>query len=109
MEPLTPDELAAALDTGAVMLDTRPWELVLRDPLPEAVHAPLEQLQSGRMPDLSREADVIVVCEWGRKSELAGLYLEAHGFTRGRHLLGGVQQLRKTGQIRDARPGTEPR
>ena len=109
MKALSPHELPPALEAGAVVVDTRPWELVLRDPLPDAVHAPLEQLQAGRMPNLAREADVVVVCEWGRKSELAGLYLEAHGFTRVRHLVGGLQQLRGSGGLRDATPGTEPR
>ena len=108
MDALDPSDYLAALDAGAVVVDTRPWELALRDPLPAAAHAPLEQLQSGRMPELSSDADIVVVCAWGRKSELAGLYLEAHGFTRVRHLIGGVEALRANGALRGARPGTEP-
>ncbi len=82
-------------------------ELVARDVIPNAVHVPLDRVREGRLPELPRDADLIVVCEWGRKSELAGLYLEAHGFTRVLHLAGGVAALRRAGGVRDAKPGTE--
>lgn len=119
MQATEPDELADLLRRGAVMVDTRPWELSLKRPLAAAVHLPLEKIQSGATPDVSRDATVVVVCEWGRKSALAGLYLEARGFTDVRHLLGGVvalasepgwgaEEREDEGSPTDATPGTEP-
>lgn len=109
MEPLDPDAFEAAVASGAIVIDIRPWEVVARHPIPSAVHAPLEQIQAGRLPDVPRDAVVVVVCEWGRKSELGALYLEAHGFSRVRHLLGGVELVRRRGSLRGAKPGRERR
>lgn len=109
MQSLDVDAFADAVSAGAVVIDTRPWELVARDPIPDALHVPLDRVRDGELPELSRDAEVIVVCAWGRKSELAGLYLEAHGFTRVRNLAGGAAALRRADGVRDAKPGTERR
>ena len=93
MQPVEPDDLANLLRDGAVLIDTRPFELALRRPLATALHLPLDRIQGGATPDVAKDATVIVVCEWGRKSALAGLYLEARGFTDVRHLRGGVVAL----------------
>ena len=93
MRPVEPDDLAALFRQGAVLVDTRPWEVALKRPLHEALHLPLDQIQRGATPAVAKDVTVIVVCEWGRKSALAGLYLEARGFTDVRHLRGGVAAL----------------
>jgi adenylyltransferase/sulfurtransferase len=109
MRSLDVEAYADAVSAGAIVVDTRPWELVARDPIPGALHVPLDRVREGRLPEVPHDAEVIVLCEWGRKSELAGLYLEAHGFTRIHHLAGGVAALRRAHGLRDARPGKEPR
>ena len=120
MRPVDPNELAALLQHGGRLVDIRPWELVLKRPLDAALHLPLERIQRGESPNIAKDATVIVVCEWGRKSALAGLYLEARGFSDVRHLRGGVaalppnapepeQTTEREDPATDATPGTEPR
>lgn len=114
MQPLEPDRFVSTVATGAVILDTRPWELVAARPIPGAFHLPLERIQGGAIPDVPLDATLLVVCAWGRKSPLAGLYLEARGFTDVLHLRGGMEaldaaDLAAISDVRDATPGTEPR
>ena len=51
----------------------------------------LTALQRGELPELARDTPVYLVCERGQVSELAGLYLEAAGFTHVYHLAGGTK------------------
>ena len=89
METVSGPELAAGIAAGGVLLDVRP--------VPKRVFGleprPLEltALQRGELPDLARDTPVYLVCERGQVSELAGLYLEAAGFTHVYHLAGGTK------------------
>lgn len=98
-----------AVRSGARVWDVRPRHLYARDAVPGAVHVPLEPLRRGQAPDAPKDEPVYVVCEFGHFSELAGLYLEAQGFSAVFHLSGGMQALRRAAEVRDAKPGTEPR
>ena len=51
----------------------------------------LDAVQKGKLPELARDTPVYLVCERGQVSELAGLYLEAAGFTAVYHLAGGTK------------------
>ena len=89
MEAVSRDELERGVAAGGVLYDVRP--------LPEAVFGmtpePLElnDLQRGDVPDLPRDTPLYLVCGRGQASELAGLYLEAAGFTNVFHLAGGTR------------------
>lgn len=102
------DAFAASVRNGVTVWDTRPTAQAARDPVPGAVPITVAQIRHGRLPDLGHDAEVILVCEWGRLSELAGLYLEARGFSRVGHLTGGIDALRRAA-VRDAKPGMESR
>jgi len=72
-----------------VVVDVRePWELA-RCALPEVVHVPMRELP-GRLGELPRERDVIVVCHHGVRSRQLGSFLEDQGFRSVYNLAGGV-------------------
>ena len=51
----------------------------------------LDTVQRGDLPGLEPSTPIYLVCERGQVSELAGLYLEAAGFTAVYHLAGGTR------------------
>jgi rhodanese-related sulfurtransferase len=77
-------------------------ELLIVDVRPEGttphdlahVHLPLERIQQGQHALPHRP--LLLLCEWGAKSELAGLYLEAEGYQVW-NLKGGIRQLTALG------------
>ena len=79
-----------ALEGGAAAFDTRTAARYQQDGLPGVVHLPLEAVQTGTLPDLPKEAAVYLICERGQMSELAGLYLEAAGFSEVYNVAGGM-------------------
>lgn len=87
MESVTRAELEQGVATGGVLFDLRP--------APEAVFGleprPLDltAVQRGHLPDLPPDTQLFLVCARGQVSALAGLYLEAAGFTAVSHLAGG--------------------
>lgn len=89
MQNVTRADLEAGVAAGGVLLDLRP--------VPEPVFGleprPLDlaAVQQGRLPDLPPDTPLYLVCGRGQVSELAGLYLEAAGFTAVSHLAGGVR------------------
>lgn len=113
MESLDTEGLIAVVNDGAIVIDLRPPTPPLRDRIPGSLSLTLDAARRGDVPDVPLDASLVVVCEWGRLSELAGLYLEAHGFTRVAHFRGGMAALRavlqKPPSATDAKPGTESR
>lgn len=84
-------ELDALLDsdTPPVLVDVRePMELAIAA-LPGATHIPLGQLAM-RIDELDPDADTVVLCHHGVRSEAALAHLRHSGFTRARHLAGGI-------------------
>lgn len=106
MRSLGVPEFIAAVRSGATVWDTRPPGSSVVDEVPGAVRVSLERARLGQIPDVEPDSEVILVCEWGRLSELAGLYLEAHGVTQVAHLRGGLAALRRAA-AKAAKPGTE--
>ncbi|MFW8745793.1 rhodanese-like domain-containing protein, partial [Mesorhizobium japonicum] len=73
-----------------------PTLLDVRDPaeasfvqLPESVLIPLAELP-GRLGELDRDAPIVVYCHHGVRSSRALGLLQRSGFTRVRHLTGGI-------------------
>ena len=54
----------------------------------------LAALQAGDVPDIAKTAPVYLICERGAVSELAGLYLEAAGFSEVYSVTGGLRAYR---------------
>ena len=82
-------ELEAGVEAGGVLFDVRPVPKPVfgLEPWP----LDLTALQRGDVPELARDTPMYLVCERGQVSELAGLYLEAAGFTQVYHLAGGTK------------------
>ncbi len=88
MQHATLEQLVAAQRAGAVVFDLRPAP---QPPFGGAAPLSLEAVQTGTLPVLPLDTPVYLVCARGQVSELAGLYLEAAGFTAVYHLAGGLR------------------
>ena len=72
-----------------LLLDVRePYELEIAS-LPGAMNIPLGELDA-RLRELDPERPTVVYCHLGVRSAAALTRLEAAGFTRARHLAGGI-------------------
>ena len=89
MQSVTRAELEAGITAGGVLFDLRPVPGAVfgLEPRPLDVAA----VQQGRLPDLPPDTPLYLVCGRGQVSELAGMYLEAAGFTAVSHLAGGLR------------------
>jgi rhodanese-related sulfurtransferase len=83
---------------NAVFLDVRETKEYEGGRLPNAVHLPLSQL-AGRAPDLAKLAGrpVVVYCDRGNRSRMAGGQLAKQGFTDVYNLNGGFRAWKAAG------------
>lgn len=111
---VTAGELDAALADNALVIDTRPEQLRLRDgPLPGAVVVErnvLEWRLDPTSPDRLSGMDsvdrrVVVVCDEGYASSLAAASLLDLGLTNVTDLEGGYQAWRR---LTEPKPGDDP-
>jgi adenylyltransferase/sulfurtransferase len=94
METILPRELSALLNAGesVVVVDVRePYEWAIGR-IPSARLIPLQTLLEGPPADLGPDADVVVYCHHGSRSEAAAHSLLAAGFRRVRNLTGGIDR-----------------
>jgi adenylyltransferase/sulfurtransferase len=85
---ITPEELAAKL-AEVVLLDVRePYEWDVSR-LEGAIHIPLQQLPQ-RLDEVPRDQEIVVYCRMGGRSAHAQHFMQSHGFTRVRNLVGGL-------------------
>ena len=92
---LAPAELARwrgdASREAPVLVDVRePWEFELCR-IDGSLLVPLGQLK-GRLDELPRERELVLVCHSGRRSQHAALLLEQAGFAHVQNLAGGVER-----------------
>lgn len=88
---VSPEQLAAELgrDDAPLLLDVRePWEAAVVT-LPGAALIPLGDLRQ-RAAELDPSVPVVIYCHHGVRSARALELLEQAGFTRARHLTGGI-------------------
>jgi adenylyltransferase/sulfurtransferase len=88
---ITPVEFAALAEQGEapVLLDVREdWELAIAR-LEGVIHIPMGQLPD-RLGELSRDADIVVMCRSGGRSATVVRFLQHQGFSRVRNLAGGI-------------------
>lgn len=94
MRTLKSELLKSFLQENPLVVDVRPPEQFNRSDFEEAVHIPLHDIQRGKH-NLPKDRPLLLICERGVMSELAGLYLEAAGYELVYNLEGGLQKLRK--------------
>jgi len=95
---LSPDEVAAALDDGdVVLLDVREPTETASGTIPGALLVPRGMLEfhadptsAYHLPDLRPDRPVIVYCRSGARSALAAATLGAMGYSDVAHLDGGI-------------------
>jgi len=90
MTSLKPEDIAQKQPLHVV--DIRP---LTDDVLEVNTHTSVDAIQTGSLPDLPRDTPLLVICQYGRVSELAAAYLEAAGFCEVYNLAGGVQAYRR--------------
>jgi rhodanese-related sulfurtransferase len=85
-------ELKQKLDKGAkelVVIDVRePWELSVCS-LPGAVSIPMRAIPA-RYLELPKDAELVVMCHHGIRSQQVALYLERMGFDKLNNVVGGI-------------------
>ena len=85
-------ELKERLDKKSdklVVLDVRePWERNICA-LPEAVTIPMREVPA-RAAELPKDANIVVVCHHGIRSQQVALYLERVGFDKLNNVVGGI-------------------
>jgi rhodanese-related sulfurtransferase len=89
VEVVSRAELERGVAEGGALFDVRPVPKPVFGLTPERLD--LAAVQRGELPELTKDMPLYLVCERGQVSELAGLYLEAAGFTRVFHLAGGLR------------------
>ncbi len=89
MQQVTRAELEAGVAAGGILFDLRPAPEPVFGLEPQPLDFAL--VQRGDLPDLPPDTPLFLVCSRGQVSELAGLYLEAAGFTAVSHLAGGLR------------------
>jgi rhodanese-related sulfurtransferase len=84
--------VAQALDkyhSGAFILDVRTSAEWTQGHIPGSILIPLDQL-SGRLSEVPRDRDVVVVCQTGVRSAQGLQILQQAGFTRAVSMTGGM-------------------
>jgi rhodanese-related sulfurtransferase len=106
LERVTPAEAHRAAANGALIVDTRPAELGVRDGvIPGALEIErnvlewrLDPASAHRVPEVtSHEQVVIMVCDEGYASSLAAVSLQALGLQHATDLIGGFQAWKEAG------------
>jgi rhodanese-related sulfurtransferase len=76
-------------DARTLLLDVREaWELEIAA-LPGALHIPMAEVP-GRVQELDRTRDIVVMCRSGGRSLSVARFLEAQGYASVANLTGGV-------------------
>lgn len=94
MKILKLELLEAFLSEDPVVVDVRPAGQYVAGDFEGAIHVPLLDIQQGKH-QLAMGRPILLLCERGVMSELAGLYLEAAGYNQIWNLEGGLGKLRK--------------
>ncbi|MCF8478074.1 MAG: rhodanese-like domain-containing protein [Pseudolabrys sp.] len=87
---LTPDEVAAGLRAGRMLLvDVRELHEVAAESYPEAVVVPLSAFDPAAIPD-PQGKQVVFACRSGRRSITASVAAQDAGLPYSAHLAGGI-------------------
>lgn len=94
MKSLTSAAFKELLARDPLIVDIRPPLKFRLKSLPGSVNMDISVLRKGQHGLVAKDRPVVLVCERGIQSELAGLYLEAEGFTEIYNLQGGLNALK---------------
>lgn len=104
-------ELLAAHQNGAglLLLDCREDYEWQQGRIPDSLHIPMRQIP-GRLDEISRDAEVVVICAHGNRSYSVAGWLIQQGYTAA-SLKGGVADWQQRGYpiVRDDSPARAPR
>lgn len=76
-------------NSGCSLIDVREDEEWLRGHIDGATLWPLSKLLAGDIPDISRNAEIVLYCQKGARSLQAAHVLQKNGFSRVANLVGG--------------------
>jgi rhodanese-related sulfurtransferase len=94
---LTPDEVAAGLREGRMLLvDVRELNETAVERYPEAVIVPLSAFDATAIPD-PKGKQVVFACRSGRRSITASVAAQDAGFPYSAHLAGGILAWKAAG------------
>jgi adenylyltransferase/sulfurtransferase len=88
---ISPAELKTRLEAGnkPVLLDVRePWEVAIAA-LPGSLQIPLHEIPQ-RWQELDAQAEIVVICRSGMRSQNAATFLMQQGITHVYNLAGGL-------------------
>ncbi len=87
----TAEQLQQRLEKGDrfMLLDVREPNEYAYAHIQGSLHIPLRQIP-GRIHELDKELDIVVLCHHGMRSQQACLFLEQYGFNRLYNLKGGI-------------------
>lgn len=93
MQSLTPEQLKARLDQEAnppVLIDVREdWEFEICH-IDGSRHLPMTEVVAN-MDSLDKEAEIVVICHHGIRSQQVAQYLHSQGFSNIYNLDGGIE------------------
>jgi rhodanese-related sulfurtransferase len=115
LDRVSPDEATVAVSDGALLVDIRPVALREADgEIPGALVIDRNVLEwrlapasDHRIPQVSEDKIVIVVCDEGYASSLAAATLQELGLPRATDLIGGFQAWKRRGLPVSGLPVTE--
>jgi rhodanese-related sulfurtransferase len=94
IEDLSPDEVAARVKAGAVLVDVREPAEFAAERIEGAQLFPLSSFDPMALP---KDADVIFQCGTGKRSAMALMRAQQAGLRHTAHLAGGIQAWRAAG------------
>lgn len=82
VKDITPDELNEMLSNGKELsiVDVRGPEEVATGKIPGAYNIPVNEIQ-GRMDELDKDTEHIIVCRSGGRSSMASMVLKSNGYS----------------------------
>ena len=89
---IDPAGLKAMMDARRefCLLDVRePWEVAIGR-IPDSVCIPMHEIPA-RHAELDAQAEIIVMCQVGGRSQRAAEFLATHGFAKVSNLRGGIE------------------
>lgn len=96
MRNLTAADLQARLAAGPVnLLDVRSDEERALAHLAGSTHIPMHEIEH-RLDELNPQAEIVVLCHHGMRSERVARFLEKQGFSAVSHLVGGLDAWAET-------------
>lgn len=87
-----PEVTPANIGDDTVLVDVREQEGREAGIIQQALHCPLSDLQAGKDPELPKDRDVVLHCQYGIRSVQAAKILKQRGYARVYSMKGGYQE-----------------